>query len=95
MPPVFADQKGIKLTKKHIYDEIVYRVYRKTKLEPEVLICGFILFQKIIGQYKVTRHTIKICLVTCLMIESKVNDDRSMLLKSFSRQMDIATEVLL
>lgn len=52
------------------------------------------LFRKVCELRKITRHTIKRCLVTCLMIESKINDDRSMKLQSFSRQMDIPEDVL-
>ena len=73
----------------------MFRTYRKTQLEPEVLVCGFVLFRRLCERYKITRHTIRLCLVTCLMIESKINDDRSMKLQSFSRQMDIPEKVLL
>lgn len=94
LPQEFRDDEGLKLTTKHIYDEIVFRTYRKAQLEPEVLVCGFVLFKQVCKRYKITRHTIKRCLVTCLMIESKINDDRSMKLQSFSRQMDIPEDVL-
>lgn len=95
LPAEFRDAEGLKLTAQHVYDEVVFRAYRKTQLEPEVLVCGFALFQKLCERHKVTRHTLKRSLVTCLMIESKINDDRSMKLQSFARQMDIPESALL
>lgn len=71
-------------TAKYIY-YFVYDLFVSTQLEPEVLLAAIVLFARLMQRYNVTRHTLRGALVTCVMLESKVNDDRSMKLPSFAR----------
>ena len=95
LPDLFKLDSGMKITQKHIYEDIVFRLYRKTQLEPEVLICAAVLFRKLLQHCKVTRFTLKVALCACIMIESKLNDDRGMKLPSFARHMGLNVDALM
>ncbi|CAL6060952.1 Cyclin [Hexamita inflata] len=70
-------------------------MFEKTKLEPEVLLCTVVMFQKILQLYKITRYTLKPILSTIIMIQSKLNDDRGMKLPSFARHSGIPVDNLM